>query len=76
MPAFKITSIVNGDTFEVLPEWKWNGKTRTRFRPTSSVLCNCTPPMDRKRIMFCQRLSMGSSGPTGLRSICREQKPY
>lgn len=33
MPAFKVTSIIDGDTFEVSPEWKWNGETGTRVRP-------------------------------------------
>jgi len=33
MPAFRVTSIIDGDTFEVSPEWKWNGETRTRVRP-------------------------------------------
>lgn len=34
MPAFKVTSIIDGDTFEVTPQWKWNGQTGTRMRPT------------------------------------------
>lgn len=33
MPAFRVTSIIDGDTFEVSPEWKWNGETGTRVRP-------------------------------------------
>ena len=33
MPAFRITSIIDGDTFAVSPEWKWNGETGTRVRP-------------------------------------------
>jgi len=34
MPAFTVTSIIDGDTFEVSPQWKWNGTTGTRVRPT------------------------------------------
>jgi len=34
MPAFTVTSIIDGDTFEVSPQWKWNGETGTRVRPT------------------------------------------
>ena len=34
MPAFTVTSIIDGDTFEVSPQWKWNGATGTRVRPT------------------------------------------
>ena len=33
MPAFRVTSIIDGDTFAVSPEWKWNGETGTRVRP-------------------------------------------
>lgn len=33
MPAFRVTSIIDGDTFKVSPEWKWNGETGTRVRP-------------------------------------------
>jgi len=33
MPAFRVTSIIDGDTFEVSPEWKWNGEAGTGVRP-------------------------------------------
>lgn len=33
MPAFTVTSIIDGNTFEVNPQWKWNGETGTRVRP-------------------------------------------
>ena len=33
MSAFTVTSIIDGDTFEVSPQWKWNGATGTRVRP-------------------------------------------
>ena len=33
MSAFTVTSIIDGDTFEVTPQWKWNGTTGTRVRP-------------------------------------------
>ena len=32
MPAFTVTSIIDGDTFEVSPQWKWNGETGSRVR--------------------------------------------
>ena len=34
MSAFTVTAIIDGDTFEVSPRWKWNGETGTRVRPT------------------------------------------
>ena len=33
MPAFRVISIIDGDTFEASPKWKWNGETGTRVRP-------------------------------------------
>ncbi len=33
MPAFTVTSIIDGDTFEVTPQWKWKGETGSRIRP-------------------------------------------
>lgn len=33
MPAFTVTSIIDGDTFGVSPQWKWNGTTGTCVRP-------------------------------------------
>lgn len=33
MSAFSVTSIIDGATFEVSPEWKWNDETGTRVRP-------------------------------------------
>ena len=33
MPAFTVASVIDGDTFEVSPQWKWNGQTGTRVRP-------------------------------------------
>lgn len=34
MPNFKVTHIVDGDTFDVTPGWKWNNQTGDRVRPT------------------------------------------
>jgi len=34
MSQFKVTSIIDGDTFEVTPQWKWNNQTGNRVRPT------------------------------------------
>jgi endonuclease YncB( thermonuclease family) len=34
MALFAVSSIIDGDTFEVSGGWKWNGETGTRVRPT------------------------------------------
>lgn len=33
MSTFKVTAIIDGDTFDVSPQWKWNEQTGTRVRP-------------------------------------------
>lgn len=34
MHTFKVTEIIDGDTFTVSPQWKWNGTSGDRVRPT------------------------------------------
>jgi endonuclease YncB( thermonuclease family) len=34
MATFKVTSIVDGDTFDVSPGWSWRGESGSRVRPT------------------------------------------
>ncbi len=33
MAKFTVTSIIDGDTFEVSPSWEWQGQTGNRVRP-------------------------------------------
>ena len=33
MANFKVIGVIDGDTFEVSPEGKWNGQTGSRVRP-------------------------------------------
>ncbi len=33
MATFTVTSIIDGDTFDVSPQWEWSGTTGTRVRP-------------------------------------------
>ena len=34
MSKFRVNSGIDGDTFDVTPQWNWNGQTGTRVRPT------------------------------------------
>jgi len=34
MAAFRVNSVIDGDTFDVTPQWNWNGQAGTRVRPT------------------------------------------
>ena len=31
--AFKVVNVIDGDTFEVLPPWKWKDQSGIRVRP-------------------------------------------
>lgn len=33
MSQFKVIAVVDGDTFDVTPNWKWNGSNGNRVRP-------------------------------------------
>ena len=33
MSNFRVITIVDGDTFDVSPQWQWNGQTGSRIRP-------------------------------------------
>ena len=34
MAEFKVNNIIDGDTFDVYPQWRWNGQSGSRVRPT------------------------------------------
>jgi endonuclease YncB( thermonuclease family) len=34
MPEFRVISVIDGDTFDVSPQWQWNGNSGSRVRPT------------------------------------------
>lgn len=34
MAQFRVSAVIDGDTFEVANGWKWNGQTGSRVRPT------------------------------------------
>jgi len=34
MAEFRVVDVIDGDTFDVSPKWKWSGQTGSRVRPT------------------------------------------
>ena len=34
MAEFSVVNIIDGDTFDVSPQWRWNGQDGSRVRPT------------------------------------------
>ena len=36
--AFKVTNVINGDTFEVFPPWRWEGQSGIRVRVAGIVV--------------------------------------
>jgi endonuclease YncB( thermonuclease family) len=33
MASFKVVLVIDGDTFDVLPQWRWNSQEGNRVRP-------------------------------------------
>ena len=33
MAQFRVIDVIDGDTFDVTPSWKWNGSSGNRVRP-------------------------------------------
>ena len=34
MAEFSVVTIIDGDTFDVSPQWRWNGQDGSRVRPS------------------------------------------
>lgn len=34
MAQFRVINVIDGDTFDVSPDWQWNSQTGSRVRPT------------------------------------------
>lgn len=81
MPVFSVTLIIDGDTFAVSPEWKWNGEKGTRVRPAgydAPELHTAKGPKVKdalSKLINGQQVELRTAykvEPTGLRSVCRE----
>ncbi len=52
MTEFKVVNIVDGDTFDVDPGWKWNGDNGKRIRPAGYDAAELGRPLDAFKRIF------------------------
>jgi endonuclease YncB( thermonuclease family) len=64
MPAFTVTSVIDHDTFEVFPLWKWNCQTGSRVRFVSydvpeAHICNSQAAKEKlSRLIFGKQVEL------------------
>ncbi|MBD3293212.1 MAG: thermonuclease family protein [Armatimonadia bacterium] len=59
MALFTVSSIIDGDTFEVQGGWTWEGQTGTRVRPTGFDAAELRAPGGRAAKDSLRRLILG-----------------
>ena len=57
--AFRVTVIIDGDTFEITPNWEFNGQTGNRVRPTGYDAPEIGTPNSRIATEALGRLILG-----------------
>lgn len=61
MTRFTVTSIIDGDTFDVTPAWKWGTQTGQRVRPAGFDAPELGTPGGAQARTALQRLLQGQS---------------
>lgn len=57
--AFHVTTIFDGDTFAVTPNWKWNGTEGNRVRPTGYDAPELHEPGGQSAKLKLERIVLG-----------------
>lgn len=67
MSEFTVINIIDGDTFDVSPQWQWHGESGTRVRPTGydAPELHATGGQAAKdklsRLIMGQKISLGTA---------------
>lgn len=61
MQSFLVTAIVDGDTFDVSPQWQWNGQTADRVRAAGYDAPELHEPGGQAAKAKLERLILGRS---------------
>ncbi len=67
MARFTVTTVIDGDTFDVAPGWQWNGQSGTRVRPTGydapelGAFGGQTAKEKLTRLILGQQVELGSA---------------
>ncbi len=67
MADFKVTAVIDGDTFDVSPGWQWNGSTGRTVRPAGydapelSSQAGLASKSKLTNLILGQQVSLGSA---------------
>lgn len=67
MPEFTVVRVVDGDTFDVDPQWRWNGQTGSRVRPggynapEAGSLAGGMATMKLSRLILGKKVQLGAA---------------
>ena len=67
MSLFKVTTVIDGDTFDVNPGWKWDGQSGNRVRPTGYDAPELHAPGGQaakeklQRLIFGKEIELGNA---------------
>jgi endonuclease YncB( thermonuclease family) len=65
MAGFRVTQVVDGDTFDVTPDWQWSGQTGSRVRPTGYDAPEIDAPGGQVAKAKLERLILGKQVELG-----------
>ena len=65
MNSFTVILVVDGDTFDVTPNWKWNGTVGSRVRPTGYDAPELSTTQDQIAKQKLERLISGKTVQLG-----------
>lgn len=57
--AFRVTTVFDGDTFAVIPNWQWNGAEGNRVRPTGYDAPELHKPGGQSAKLKLERIVLG-----------------
>jgi endonuclease YncB( thermonuclease family) len=67
MAEFKVSTIIDGDTFDVNPTWVWNGYEGSRIRPTGydapemNTLAGIAAKDKLQRLILGKNITLGAA---------------
>ena len=67
MATFTVTEVVDGDTFDVTPNWRWQGQVGSRVRPTgfdapeSSTVGGMAAKTKLERLISGRKIELGTA---------------
>ena len=67
MATFTVTEVVDGDTFDVTPSWRWQGQTGSRVHPTGydapeiSAASGSTAKAKLERLISRHQVALGTA---------------